>query len=106
MENPELSKNDILFAHLVLMFQSAAMQYMGKSIDPELGKINRDLAQAAQSIDMIEMLRVKCKGNLSPEEDKFLAHVLSELKINYVDEVNRKDVVTESSSPSEQTDAE
>lgn len=82
-------KNQALFMHLVIMFQSAAMQQMGKVMNPITKEIERDLEQAQWSIDLLTMLQEKTKGNLSDEENRFLDHVLFELRMNYVDEANK-----------------
>ena len=82
-------KNKILFTQLVLMFQAAAMQQMGKVKNPITDKIERDLRQAQLSIDMLEMIKEKMRGNLSSEEERFLQSLLQELKLNYVDEVSK-----------------
>jgi enterochelin esterase-like enzyme len=87
-------KNKVLFAQLIVMLHGAAMQQMGKIKNPISDKIERDLAQAQLSIDMIDMIQEKTRGNLSSEEDRFLQSLLQELKLNYVDEV-RKDQQTQ-----------
>lgn len=79
-----------LFGSLVVMFQSAAMQHMGKIKNPATDKIERDLRQAEMMIDMLEMLEAKTKGNLTKEEGQFLGQVLRELRLNYVDEQARE----------------
>jgi hypothetical protein len=78
-----------LLFNLVMMFHSAAMQQMGKLKNPVSDKIERDMEQARLSIDMLDMLQAKTAGNLSEDESKFIGHVISELKLNYVDEVNK-----------------
>ncbi len=78
------------FIQLVLMFQTAAIQQMGKIGNPITKKVERDLSQAKFSIDMLEMIQQKTAGNLSQNEKKFLDHVLFELRMNYVDEVNKE----------------
>jgi len=79
-----------LFMTLVINFQTAAFQQMGKIKNPLTDKIERDLNQAKISIDMLDMLEAKTKNNLSDEEEKFLERVVSELKLNYVDELNKE----------------
>jgi hypothetical protein len=64
------------------------MQGLGKVMNPVTNTIERNLEQAKQSIDMLEMLRDKTKGNLSPETERMLQQFLSDLRLNYVDEVN------------------
>lgn len=76
-----------LFLGLIHSFQAAAMQQMGKTVNPFTEKVERDLAQARLSIDMLEMLQERTSGNLTGEESRFLNHVLTELKLNYVAEV-------------------
>lgn len=83
--NPE-EKNTALFANLVMMFHSATMQHLGKIKNPLSDKMERDLNQAQLTIDILDMLAEKTKGNLTPDESKFLTNVLKEVKLNYVDE--------------------
>jgi hypothetical protein len=79
-------KNELLLAQLIFMFQTAALQQMGKIKNPMTDKIERDLQQAQISIDILDMLHAKMKGNLSPAEEKMYSGVLQELRLNYVDE--------------------
>ena len=89
MSNDSNDKKSFLFTRLVLTFHTAAMQQMGKLADPFSGKIIRDLEQASLSIDTLDMLFMKCSGNLTPDEAKLLEHSIAELKLNYVDEIDR-----------------
>jgi hypothetical protein len=82
-------KNEFLFMQLVFMFQSAAMQHLGKVKNPLTDRIERDLDQARHTIDVLGMLEGKTRGNLSPQEKQFLEHVLYELRMNYVDEARK-----------------
>jgi hypothetical protein len=83
------NKDQALFIQLVLTFQAAAIQQMGKLQNPITGKVERDLEQAKFSIDMLEMIENRTRGNLSEDEKEFLEHALFELRMNYVDEVKR-----------------
>ena len=89
-------KDELLLTQLILMFQTAAFQQMGKIKNPLLEKMERDLQQAQISIDMIDMMHRKMQGNLSPEEEKLLKNVLQELRLNYVDEVSKTQQPTDS----------
>jgi len=71
------------------MFHTSAMQGLGKVADPT-GQINRNLEYVSQTIDIMEMLLVKTKGNITEEIDKMITQMISELKLNYVDEKNKK----------------
>ena len=85
-EEPELNLH---FMSLVLSLSQAAMQQMGKITNPLTGKIERNLDQAKVTIDMMEMLKEKTKGNLVKEEDKLISETLATLQLNYVDEVKK-----------------
>ena len=80
-----MEKNDQLFMQLIYMFHTSAMQGLGKIADPT-GQVNRNLEYVSQTIDLMEMLKVKTKGNISEDIEKMLDGMLSELKLNYVDE--------------------
>ena len=82
-------KNELLFTQIIFMFQSAAMQHLGKVKNPLTDRIERDLDQARHTIDILGMLEEKTRGNLNPHGKQFLEHVLFELRMNYVDEANR-----------------
>ncbi|HEY6192246.1 MAG TPA: DUF1844 domain-containing protein [Bacteroidota bacterium] len=87
MANEE--KNRLLLTQLILMFETAALQHMGKLKNPFSDKIERDLPQAQISIDMLEMLHSKMKGNLIPEDDRMFSNVLRDLRLNYVEEAGK-----------------
>jgi hypothetical protein len=65
------------------------MMSMGKLKHPVTDKIERNLDLAKVSIDTLDMIKVKTKGNLSTNEERFLDEVIRELKLNYVDEKNK-----------------
>jgi hypothetical protein len=83
-------KNELLLTQLILMFQTAALQHMGKLKNPMTDTVERDLGQAQISIDMLEMINVKTKGNLTDSETRMMASVLQDLRLNYVDEVSKQ----------------
>jgi len=91
--------NEFLFMQIVMMFQSAAFQHMGKVMNPVTNKVERDLPQAKNAIDILGMLEAKTKGNLSDNEQRLLEHALYELRMNFVEESNKP-------SPQEGEDAE
>lgn len=82
--------DQMLFTNLVIMFQTAAMQHMGKLKNPLTDKIERDLDQAKISIDILEMLQRKTEGKRDEYENKLMKSVLQELRLNYVYERDRK----------------
>jgi len=82
----EKEKATQLFYTLVYTFQMQSMFQLGKLKNPMTDKIERDLESAKVSIDMLDMILEKTKGNLSDDEKRFLEHTLSDLKLNFVDE--------------------
>lgn len=96
----ELTRKE-MFLGLIHSFQAAAMQQMGKMPSPFSQEIERDLPQARLSIDMLEMLEERTSGNLTGEEARFLKHVLTELRLNYVAEVEEdKKAAAQAAEPS------
>jgi len=83
-----MDKNDQLFMQLLYMFHTSAMQGLGKIADPS-GQLNRNLEYVSQTIDLMAMLKEKTKGNISEEMEKVLDGMLSELRLNYVDEKSK-----------------
>lgn len=92
-------KKQFLFSQLVLMFHTATMHQLGKIKSPLTGKVERDLDAAQDSIDILDMLKEKTKGNLNENEGRLLTTVIQELKLNYVDEVNKKPDAEEKAPP-------
>jgi hypothetical protein len=97
-----------LFFHLIFMFQTAALQQMGKLINPITKQVERNLEQAKYSIDILELLQEKTKGNLTEEEKKYLDNVLFDLRMNYLEEQkkeeeSKKENKKEEDKPKEET---
>lgn len=78
------------FISLIMMLASACWQQLGKVPNPVSGKVEKDVTHAQVTIDLLSMLHDKTKGNLSSEEEKMLANTLSDLQLNYVDELSRE----------------
>ena len=79
-----------MFQGLVISLAAATMQHLGKTLNPVTNKIEKNLDAASSTIDMLDMLEAKTKGNLSEAEAKLLKGVLAELKMNYVETLNEK----------------
>ena len=78
-----------MFFSLIYSFQMQTMMHLGKIKNPVSDKIETDLQAAQATIDLIEMLSEKTKGNLAEEEKRFLDSALSDLKLNYVEESSK-----------------
>ena len=84
-----MEKYDQILLQLVYMFHTSAMQGLGKIADPT-GNINKNLDYVSQTIDLMEMLKEKTKGNTTEEIEKTLNQMISELHLNYVDEKSKE----------------
>lgn len=83
------ANHNILFMQLIIQNQQIAMMSMGKIKNPVTNKVERNLEHAKIYIDTLDMLLAKTKGNISEYEEKFLIETLKDLKLNYVDEVEK-----------------
>jgi hypothetical protein len=85
------SKPGIDFFTFVLSLGSSAFVHMGDAPDPETGQpLPANLPLAKQTIDLLDMLREKTRGNLTPEEEKFLENLLMDLQLRYVSKASGK----------------
>ena len=78
-----------LFLQLVLGLQQAAMVALGKLMNPMSGKIERNLEGARNTIDTLAAIEARTRGNLESDEQRVLTQVLTDLRMNYVDEVKK-----------------
>jgi hypothetical protein len=62
---------------------------LGKIASPLTQKIERNLEQARFTIDLLGMLEAKTAGNRTEEESRALKTVLTELRLNYIDEMEK-----------------
>ncbi len=74
----------ITFSTFILSLNTAALVHLGELPDPVTQKKQVNLTLAKQTIDTLEMLKEKTKGNLTIEEEKLLQSILYELKLKYV----------------------
>lgn len=76
-----------LFEQLVLILYTEGWQQLGKIPNPMTGKIEKRLQEAKFTIDLLDMLKEKTKGNLTENESRFLENLIAQLKLNYVFEL-------------------
>ena len=78
-----------LFLQLVLGLQQAAMVALGKLMNPVTSKIERNLEAARNTIDTIAAIEARTHGQLESDEQRVLTQVLTDLRLNYLDEVKK-----------------
>jgi Domain of unknown function (DUF1844) len=78
------------FAAIVLSFASSALFHLGLVADPETGEAaEMNLPLAQHSIDLLELLQTKTRGNLESDEAELLTALLTELRVRYVESSKR-----------------
>ena len=78
---PQLS-----FTAFVLSLASTAAVHFGDLPDPISGETSEpNLEGATQMIDILALLEVKTKGNLTPDEEQLLEAILYELRLRFVE---------------------
>ena len=74
------------FSTFVLSLATTAMVQLGLVPDPSTGTpLPKDPLLARQTIDTLEMLRDKTRGNLDEEEQKLIDSLLYDLRMRFVE---------------------
>ena len=74
----------ITFPTFLISLASSAVFHLGEAPNPETGKVERNLALAKQTIDLLSILQEKTRGNLSKEEEQLLQSLVYDLRLRYV----------------------
>ena len=70
MSNNDSNQSKFDFSNFILSLNTSALIHMGDIPDPQTRERIYDLQSAKQTIDILELLRNKTRGNLDNEEDK------------------------------------
>lgn len=73
------------FSSLILPFYTHALIKLGLAKDAISDKEEKNLDLAKRLIDLLDLLKDRTKGNLNPEEEKFLSSCLQQLKMSYME---------------------
>ncbi len=79
---------EVTFSSFVLSLSTTVMYHLGDFPDPETKKAEKNLVAAKQTIDLLNMIKIKTAGNLDANEKELLDGILYELMIRYVKEKN------------------
>ncbi len=74
------------FTNFVISLSTSALFHFGDFPEYEGEKAEKNLPAAKQTIDILDMLHEKTKGNLDPNEASLIEGVLYELKMRFVKE--------------------
>jgi hypothetical protein len=86
----QISKHDHVLLALTMNLQSMAMVQLGKVTNPASGDLERDLEGARGSIDILEMLKHKCRTDTPEAVLQVLDRAVMDLQMNYVDELKKE----------------
>jgi hypothetical protein len=78
---------EIDFSSFIFSLSTSALLHLGEVPDPTTQKREKNLPLAKQTIDILGMLKEKTKGNLTPDEEKLIENILTDLRWRYVREV-------------------
>jgi hypothetical protein len=72
---------DVDFTMLINAMAQPALIYLGEIAHPATGKPEINLEQARLQIDLLDLLRAKCRGNLTNDEEGHLDGLLYQLRM-------------------------
>lgn len=78
-------QDQVLFMMLVQQHQQIALMGLGKEENPSTGKTEKDLNAVKYAIDTLNMMEKYTEGNLNKEMKDYLADVLRNLRLSYVE---------------------
>jgi hypothetical protein len=88
-ETTPRDRNAALILSLAFGLVQAAYMQMGKMRNEITGKVERNLDAARMTIDTLAALEERTRNNRSEEESSFFQRSLTELRMNYVDELKK-----------------
>lgn len=75
---------EVTFTAFIMSLNTAALFHLGEIPDPATGKTAQDLVLAKHTIDTLDILEKKTKGNLSEDEKNILEKFTYDLKMRYI----------------------
>ena len=81
-ERPKLPPVD--FSAFIAELGTTALAYLGGFQNPETKEVFVDLEMAKRTIDTIDLLKEKTKGNLTAPESNLLDNTLYNLRMTYI----------------------
>ena len=86
----QFSKHDHVLMSLIMNLQAIAMVQLGKVVNPTTGELERDLDAARGTIDLLDMLKAKCRTDTPADLLKVLDHAVMDLQMNFLDELKKE----------------
>jgi hypothetical protein len=83
-ERPPGSAPRIDFPNYLLSYYTQALMFLGEVPNPVTNTVEEDLEGVRHTVEILEMLQAKTKGNLSSEEEQLMDSVLYELRMKFM----------------------
>lgn len=83
------SREAALFLQLVLGLQQTGMMALGKLMNPITRSLDKNLEAARDTIDTLAAIESRTRGQLEPDEQRVLQQAITDLRLNYVDELKK-----------------
>lgn len=74
----------VSFSTFVLGLASSALIHLGEAPNPETGSATVNLVLARQSLDLLDLLKQKTRGNLTTDEEQLFTSLLTDLRLRFV----------------------
>jgi hypothetical protein len=78
------AEGPISFSTFILGLASTALIHLGEAPNPETGERAVSIDLARQSLHLLDLLEQKTRGNLTSEEQKLFAALLTDLRLKFV----------------------
>ena len=79
-----MTETKITFEAFTLSLATATLVALGEIENPMTKKKEKDPEAARQHIDILEMLSVKTKGNLTESEAKLMQDILYQMRMKFI----------------------
>jgi hypothetical protein len=90
-DRPPDSLPPMTFGAFVLMLSASARVHLGEAVAPGADEPSEpDLELAHQTIDILDMLATKTRGNLDSDEEHLMQSVLHDLRMRFVEVRDKK----------------
>ena len=84
VKNGKCVMPEVTFTAFIMSLNTSALFYLGEIPDPATGQTAQDLVLVQHTIDTLDLLEKKTRGNLTDDEKNMLESFIYDLKMRYV----------------------
>ncbi len=88
-DSPGSEFYEVSFDRYLLQLATQALFALGLVPNPITKKTEKDIPAAKYTIDLLELIQQKTKGNLDENEEKILEDILYDLRMKYVQSIKK-----------------